>query len=77
MGLSDCRVEAYPTSKRQGASTSNQLGLVPGEEEDQAPGLSVREDRDQRLSLGRERQVTGDACGRIELPRGASLRSRS
>ena len=77
MGLSDCRVEAYPTSKRQGASTSTSWDSCPARRKTKPPGLSVREDRDQRLSLGRERQVTGDACGRIELPRGASLRSRS
>ena len=37
MGLSDCRVEAYPTSKRQGASTSTSWDSCPARRKTKPP----------------------------------------
>ena len=66
VGLSDCKVQALlAVSDLEKARHfyEQQLGLVPGEEEDEGVHYPCA-DRARRLPLARERrQVAGDACG--------------
>jgi hypothetical protein len=72
MGLSDCRVEAYPTSKRQGGSTSTSWDSCPARRKTKPRTIRARGPRSTSISrqrtAGHRRRLRADRTTARSFP---------